>query len=112
MPPRLRSPVPVRHHVREWRKQRKMTLQQVADAIGGSKGFLSNMENGVYALTPATAEAIAAVFGIDAETLRCRTPGEENDLEREMMTLFRGGTILERKAMIEAGHAIRLKGQR
>ena len=106
MPPRLRSPLPLTHHMNAWRKHRKMTLQQVADAIGSTKGHLSRIENGDNTLMPEVAEAVAHLFSIDSETLRRRKPDVPVDLEQELLMMFRGADINVQKAILSSARVI------
>lgn len=50
------------HHLREWRKFRRMTQQELADEIGTSKTVISEMERGNLQLSPKWLRKIAPVL--------------------------------------------------
>jgi len=50
------------HFLREWRKFRHMTQQELADAIGTSKTVISEMERGNLQLSPKWLRKIAPVL--------------------------------------------------
>ncbi len=112
MPLHVRSPVPQTHHLRAWRKHKKVTLAALAEAIGSTKGHMSNIEQGRTNLTRATAEAIARRLGIDVETLYRREPSEEADLEQDLLALFRGGDDVQQRAMVDMARTIRAMDRR
>ena len=106
MPPRLKSPSPLKHFIREWRLHRRMTLDQLARHIGGTKGHLSSIETGKSTLMPGPAEAIAAVLGIDSQTLIARPPDAGVDQEQDLLALFRGATLEQRDVILEMARTV------
>lgn len=50
------------HFLREWRKFRKLTQQELADALGTSKSVISDMERGELQMSPKWARRIAPVL--------------------------------------------------
>lgn len=100
MPPRVRAPAPLVNHMYQWRKAKGFTLQQVADAIGTTKGHLSNIENGGREMMPALAEAVAVLFGISSDALRNQQPSDEVSEEQQLLALFRDANPDARKAML------------
>lgn len=40
------------HYLKEWRKFRRMTQQELADAVGTSKSVISDMERGELQVSP------------------------------------------------------------
>lgn len=53
------------HFVKEWRKHRKLTQEQLAEQIGSTSGAISQLENGIINYTQPTLEALA-------KALKCR----------------------------------------
>ncbi|WP_366937351.1 helix-turn-helix transcriptional regulator [Alicyclobacillus sp.] len=56
-----------RTKLRQMREERGLTLQQVADAVGISKPYLWQIENGKRGLSYALAVKIASVFGTNPD---------------------------------------------
>lgn len=56
------------HFIREWRKYRHLTLEQLAERIGVTHGALSQLERGIVNYTQPMLEALA-------EAMNCR-PGD------------------------------------
>lgn len=54
----------MRLQIRELRKKRGWTIEQLGQMLGLSKGFLSEVETGKKFMSAATMEAAAAVFGV------------------------------------------------
>ena len=50
------------HYLKEWRKFRRMTQQELADALGTSKSVISDMERGELQLSPKWLRRIAPVL--------------------------------------------------
>jgi transcriptional regulator with XRE-family HTH domain len=50
------------HYLREWRKFRKMTQQELADAVDTSKSVISDMERGELQLSPKWLRKLAPVL--------------------------------------------------
>lgn len=65
--PRFKNNEP-RHKIRQWRKHRGLTLEQLAERIGVTHGALSQLERGEVNYTQPMLEALA-------DELRC-TPGD------------------------------------
>lgn len=60
---------PFRHYLREWRKHRHLTQQQLADRLDTSKGQVSNWENGNRGLSADVLAALAEVLTIEPQDL-------------------------------------------
>lgn len=56
-------------YVREWRKARGFTQQQLADAIGRDKSIISKLERGLSGITSATMNGIAKTLGANPSAL-------------------------------------------
>lgn len=59
----------MRLRVRELRTERGLTLQQLAEAVGKSKAFISQLENGRRDPGPQTLEALAVYFRVSIPEL-------------------------------------------
>lgn len=67
----------MKYRIREHRKSRGLTLDQLAEMVGTSKGYLSDLENGKRIGGVAMLRAIAQALGInDAEIF---SPENEQD---------------------------------
>jgi len=62
--------------IRAWRKHRRLSLQQVGDRIGVTKGALSQLENGAVAYTQPMLEALADVLACEPYDLLMRDPSD------------------------------------
>jgi transcriptional regulator with XRE-family HTH domain len=56
------KPQRVRHYVKEWRKHRDLSQEQLADRIGKSRGLISQIESGKTYLTEDMIYALADAF--------------------------------------------------
>lgn len=63
--------------IRQWRKSRKLTLEQLASRIDMSVGNLSNIERGETGYNQATLEAIAEALQCDPADLLTRNPMDQ-----------------------------------
>lgn len=62
------------HYIREWRKVRELTLEQLAERVGMTHGTLSRIERGRTAYTQPVLEALAEALGTDPASLIMRDP--------------------------------------
>jgi transcriptional regulator with XRE-family HTH domain len=70
-------------YLKKVREERGLTLQQVGDAIGISKGHLHGIESGRYVdIRLATAAALSAVLAIDVQHLANLSLQAHNHLAR------------------------------
>lgn len=65
-----------RHFIREWREFRKLTQEQLADAIGTTKTSISRIETLKQSYTQEILEAIADELGTTPGALLSRRPTE------------------------------------
>lgn len=56
----------MRYRIKEHRKARGWTQEQLAQMVGTTKGYISQMENGVREPSAETLRSLAAAFGVDA----------------------------------------------
>lgn len=73
---RLKSGPP-RHYIREWRKHRGMTLEELAAATGVSDGGLSLLERGKFSYTQPMLEVLAEALSCEPRDLIGRPPNVE-----------------------------------
>jgi transcriptional regulator with XRE-family HTH domain len=66
------------HFLREWRKFRKMTQQELADKLDTSKSVISDMERGNLQLSPKWARRIAPILETQPGYLLDHDPEELN----------------------------------
>lgn len=65
---------PQRHHIKEWRKFRQLTQEQLADRIGIDKSYLSKIENGKKRYDQPFLEAAAQALRCEPADLLIRNP--------------------------------------
>ena len=78
--PRLRKREYRRTFIREWRKHRGLTLEQLADRIGTTHASLSRIERGRQPYTQGLFEAIAEALGVDPADLHVRDPSDPDGI--------------------------------
>lgn len=101
---RIRSSVPVRHYLKEWRLKRGKTQQQLADLLDTEKGQISNWENNKRGMTIEVQAALAYALDIEPsdlfrdpeqpsadELLRHATPEQRRQVFAVIETLIRTG---------------------
>lgn len=66
-----------RHFVREWRKYRGLTQEQLAERIEKTHGAISQLENGKIDYTQGMLEALAEALRCDPGDLLSRDPNKE-----------------------------------
>jgi antitoxin component HigA of HigAB toxin-antitoxin module len=66
----LRAELDGIHPVRAWREHRRMTLQALADAVGVSKPYVSQIESGKRAGTAATLKKMAKALRVPLDVLQ------------------------------------------
>ncbi len=96
-----------RTFIREWRKHRALTLEQLADRLDMVPSHLSMLERGQRGYTQETLEAIASALQADVASLLIRDPtapdaiwsvwdqakpGEKRQIVEIAKTLIRTGT--------------------
>lgn len=65
-----------RHFLREWRKHRGKTLEQIADALHMTHGNLSKIERGLVPYTQDLLERLAELYRCDVPDLIMRDPSD------------------------------------
>ena len=70
--------------IRQWRKFRKMTQQELADKLGIAQGSLSDLENSQYDYVQSTLERVAKALRCEPSDLIGRPP-DQSDIFREII---------------------------
>ncbi|WP_280950086.1 helix-turn-helix transcriptional regulator [Rhizobium sp. LC145] len=68
-----------RHFIKQWREKRRMTQEELANAVGMAVSGISILENGKSGYSQQTLEAIAAALGCTPADLISRPPANDND---------------------------------
>lgn len=79
---RRQKPTRRRTYIREWRKFRELTQEQLAGRLEGviTQGALSDLERGEFDYVQSTLEAIAVALNCQAWELIWRPPGTQDKL--------------------------------
>lgn len=91
--------------VREWRKHRGLTLEQLGERVGMTQGNLSHLERGMIPYNQDTLEALADALGTDAPSLLMRLP--ENG--ESLWSVWDHATQGERQMIVEIVRTITKK---
>jgi len=87
-PIRVRVVRPVVHYIKEWRKYRNYSLDNLGKLSGISPSMISQLERGKTTYTQNTLEAIAAALEVEPwQLLACAEPGCKADLWRVIAKL-------------------------
>lgn len=86
-----------RHYVREWRKYRHLTQEQLADRLGVATSTISQLETGKQGYSQAILEALADALSCQPADLLRRDPNKEG----EIVDLFDGLTDERRALAVE-----------
>ncbi len=62
------------HFIKEWRKYRGLTQEQLGDKLGERGSSISQLENGKQGYTQWKLEALALALGTQPGSLLCRNP--------------------------------------
>lgn len=77
---RLKEPQRRRHFIKEWRKFRGLTQEQLAERIGVAVSTISQLETMKQGYSQPTLEAIADALGCEPADLLMRNPGQPNEI--------------------------------
>lgn len=83
--------------IRHWRKHRKLTLEQLAEAVDMTPSHLSMLERAQRGYTQDTLEAIAAALKTDVGGLLTRDPTDPDEIHLVM----EGAKPAQRRQIIE-----------
>lgn len=62
------------HFLREWRKHRKLSQEELADRVGATHGLISQLERGITGLTHDRLERLAHALGCKAADILAGPP--------------------------------------
>lgn len=105
--PRLKQKRPVRHFIRQWRKYRGLTQEQLAERIGMTHGAIGQLERGEVDYTQSTLEALAYAMMCQPADLIVRDPYAEN---WSIMDSLKDIPEADRKRVVEVIESIRKAG--
>lgn len=74
--------------LRQWRQYRKLTLEQLAEKVGTSKSYVSEIERGVVRYNQDTLESLAAALNCSPADLLSRDPTAPQDENAEIFDLW------------------------
>lgn len=117
-PPRTTKPMPRRNtpepfalkvgtRIRELRKERGMSLANLADASNLSKGHLSSVEHGLASITTQTIERLAQGFGIAPMYLLAFSREDERAKTAELLRDLSTTEVRKIRRQIQADTRVR-----
>ena len=92
-----------RHFIREWRKHRGLTQEQLAERIGISKPYLSKIETGSRRYDQPFLEAASEALRCMPADLLVRDPTDPQGL----WSIYDGLTPIERSKLVEMARVLR-----
>jgi transcriptional regulator with XRE-family HTH domain len=104
MPRRIAAPKGSvqRHFIKEWRKRRGLTQDQLAERIGTTKATVSRIENYQQAALDPFLLLCADALQTDVPSLRMRDPSQEDAI----WSIWEGATPNERETITEIAKTI------
>lgn len=97
-----------RTYIREWRKHRDLTLEQLADRLDMTASHLSMLERGQRGYTQETLEAIAHALQTEAASLLMRDPSDPDAI----WSVWDHAQPGERRQIVEVAKALVTAGRR
>lgn len=94
------------HYIKEWRKHREMTQEQLAERIGIDKGYLSKIENGKRRYDQPFLEAAAVILRCEPADLIVRDPSDPDGIWSVWDTL----KPVERSQVVEIAKTLKRTG--
>lgn len=94
------------HYIKQWRKHRGLTQEQLAERIGIDKGYLSKIENGKRRYDQPFLEAAATVLQCEPADLIIRDPSDAEGIWSLWDTL----RPVERAQLVEIGKTLKRTG--
>jgi len=95
-----------RTYIREWRKFRNLTLEQLADRIDMQASALSYLERGQSAYTQGTLEAIADALQTSVSSLIMRDPTQDDAI----WSIWENASEGEKRQITEVAKALKRAG--
>ena len=74
--------------VKEYRKKKKITQEQLSEIIGLDNGYISKLEVGQNFPSLTTLEKIAAALGVQLSDFFQFSPPSEQDFKTEVLTIY------------------------
>lgn len=94
------------HYIKEWRKHRGLTQDQLAERIGMDKGYLSKIENGKRRYDQPFLEAAAVVLRCEPADLLIRDPSDPDGI----WSVWDGLKPIERQQVVEIAKTLKRTG--
>jgi transcriptional regulator with XRE-family HTH domain len=101
-PIRRKRPTYRRTFIREWRKHRDLSLEQLGEKLQMTASHLSMLERGQRGYTQETLEAIAEAVGTDPASLLVRDPSASDDI----WTVWEKASPSQRKLIVDIAQVI------
>jgi transcriptional regulator with XRE-family HTH domain len=95
-----------RTYIREWRRHRGLTLQQLAGRLEMTASHLSMLERGKRGYTQDMLEALAEALGTDPASLLMRDPNDPDAI----WSIWDQAKPGERRQIVEVAHALLRSG--
>lgn len=95
-----------RHFIREWRKHRGLTQDQLSERIGIDKGYLSKIENGKRRYDQPFLEAAAEAMNCDVSDLIMRDPSDPEGI----WSIWSELKPVERQQVVEIAKTLKRTG--
>jgi transcriptional regulator with XRE-family HTH domain len=95
-----------RHFIREWRKFRELTQEQLAERIGVTKSYVSKVEAGKRRYDQPFLEAAAEVLRCDVADLLVRDPSDPEGL----WSIYEGLSPVQRRQVAEIAKTLKRTG--
>lgn len=95
-----------RTFIREWRKHRNLTLEQLADRLSMTNPHLSMLERGLRGYTQETLERIAEALQTDVASLLMRNPTDPEAI----WSIWDEAKPAEREQIVAIAQALRKTG--
>jgi transcriptional regulator with XRE-family HTH domain len=95
-----------RHFIRAWRKERGLTLEQLAERIGMTHQNLGKIERGLVPYNQVLLELLAEELRCDPADLIMRDPAQKNSL----WTIYEALTPVQRQQLVEIGETLKKTG--
>jgi transcriptional regulator with XRE-family HTH domain len=104
------SESPLGEFIRRQRELQELSMRQLADLVGISNPYLSQIEHGLRAPSDRVLEAIAENLDLSADALRAHISLQEDDAEPPVIAAIRADRTLnarQRQALIEIYESFR-----
>jgi transcriptional regulator with XRE-family HTH domain len=95
-------------YIREWRKSRGLTLEQVAEYLGITHASLSRIERGLQPYSQPIIEGLADFFVCDPAALLMRNPNDPDGI----WSIWDKATKAERQLIIDLANTIVKRGSK